>query len=141
MLNKTHSYLINSYKYKKVRRWDIIHYFKVKQYYTIQVSFFFNINLCVFLDIPEEICHFSFKRNLNGSESKRNLLCKEYTINQYKYHQANVYVFKNQTPQETVVDPNEKTLNGKIKEYTCLILNSDNCVTSNNTFQLKVQCE
>ncbi|CAG2255178.1 unnamed protein product [Mytilus edulis] len=90
-------------------------------------------------DIPEEICHFSFKRNSNGSESKRNLLCREYTINQYKYHQANVYVFTNQTSQETVVDSYEKTLNGKIKEYTCLILNSDNCVTSNNTFQLNVQ--
>ncbi|CAC5407939.1 unnamed protein product [Mytilus coruscus] len=97
------------------------------------------VNLC---NIPEEISDFSFKRNTNGGESKRNLLCKEYTINQYnddKYHQANVYVFKNQTSQETMVDPNEKTFKGKIMEYACLILNSYKCVTNNNTFQLKVE--
>ncbi|CAC5422036.1 unnamed protein product [Mytilus coruscus] len=103
------------------------------QHHTVEV------NLC---NIPEEISDFSFNRNMNGSEAKKNLLCKEYTINLYnddKYHKANVYVFKNPRSQENMVAPNEKTFKGQIMEYKCLILNADKCITNNNTFQLKVQ--
>lgn len=40
-----------------------------------------------------------------------------------------------------MVAPNEETFEGHIMEYECLILNTEKCITNNNIFQLKVQCE
>lgn len=57
------------------------------------------------------------------------------------YQKAIISILKVPISQQNIDERDENTLTGTLMEYKCMTLNADNCVISDNTFKLNIECE
>ncbi|CAC5407925.1 unnamed protein product [Mytilus coruscus] len=100
------------------------------------------VNLC---NEPDEIKYVTYEPTKNCSVSERKLLCIDDKNTQYNAkinhvnHKAIINIVKLPTSKQYIDDRNESTPTERLIQYNCMTLNADNCLISDNTFQLNVE--
>lgn len=111
----------------------------------IQGCFCYFYDHCfLYVDVPDHINYVTYESNENCSVLHRKLFCISDQNTQYNAkisHKAIISIVKLPISKQTIDDRIENTPTGKLIQYKCLTLNTDNCVISNNTFQLNVECK